>query len=46
MELPILETIDFSLEIKKIRSISDGDTSRIVIDLYENIFWENSQCVQ
>ena len=32
--------ISYNYPIKKIRSISEGDTSRIVIDLYENVFWE------
>ena len=38
--------ISYNYPIKKIRSISDGDTSRIVIDLYENIFWEKPTQVQ
>jgi N-acetylmuramoyl-L-alanine amidase len=38
--------ISYNYPIKKIRSISEGDTSRIVIDLYENIFWEKPIQVQ
>tara|TARA_E500000178_G_C16995033_1_gene742718 strand:- start:150 stop:1403 length:1254 start_codon:yes stop_codon:yes gene_type:complete len=38
--------ISYNYPIKKIRSISDGDTSRIVIDLYENIFWEKPTQIQ
>ena len=38
--------ISYNYPIKKIRSISEGDTSRIVIDLYENIFWEKPTQVQ
>ena len=38
--------ISYNYPIKKIRSISDGDTSRIVIDLYENVFWEKPTQVQ
>ena len=38
--------ISYNYPIKKIRSISEGDTSRIVIDLYENVFWEKPTQVQ
>ena len=38
--------ISYNYPIKKIRSISEGNTSRIVIDLYENIFWEKPIQVQ
>lgn len=38
--------ISYNYPIKKIRSISEGDTSRIVIDLYENIFWEKPTQIQ
>lgn len=38
--------ISYNYPIKKIRSISEEDTSRIVIDLYENIFWKKPTQVQ
>ena len=38
--------ISYNYPIKKIRSISEEDTSRIVIDLYENVFWEKPTQVQ
>ena len=38
--------VSYNYPIKKIRSISEGDTSRIVVDLYENVFWEKPTQVQ
>ena len=38
--------VSYNYPIKKIRSISEGDSSRIVIDLYENVFWEKPTQVQ
>ena len=38
--------VSYNYPIKKIRSISEGDTSRIVIDLYENVFWKKPTQVQ
>ena len=38
--------VSYNYPIKKIRSISEGDTSRIVVDLYENVFWEKPTQIQ
>ena len=38
--------VSYNYPIKKIRSISEGDSSRIVIDLYGNVFWEKPTQVQ
>ena len=38
--------VSYNYPIKKIRSISEGYTSRIVVDLYENVFWEKPTQVQ
>ena len=38
--------VSYNYPIKKIRKISEGDTSRIVVDLYENVFWEKPTQVQ
>ena len=38
--------VSYNYPIKKIRSTSEGDTSRIVVDLYENVFWEKPTQVQ
>ena len=38
--------VSYNYPIKKIRSISEGDTSRIVVDLYEYVFWEKPTQVQ
>ena len=39
-------SVSYNYPIKKIRSISEGDTSRIVVELYENVFWEKPTQVQ